>query len=194
MSLFKTIKTSLGIEIERPPYEVLRKIGDNMEIRKYQRAKWVCTKEKDVAERILNHNGTMFNRLFRYISGDNESHQKIAMTSPVTFDYKNLNTDIIKPDSNCEMEMRFYVPQEFQNNPPKPTGNAFIVEDPEMTVACITFGGYASMNDYMNYRDILMRQLGEEAEQYDCNNIITAGYDPPFKPINRRNEVWLKKL
>jgi len=190
----KTIKAAFGIEIERPPYEVVRKLGDNMEIRKYPATKWVCTKEKDVAEQLLTHSGTMFNRLFRYISGDNERQQKIAMTSPVTYDYNNLSGGKIKHDSNCEIEMRFYVPKEFQNNTPKPTGNATIIENPEMTVACIKFGGYASFNDYMKNRDILIQELGEEAKQYDCNNIMTAGYDPPFKPINRCNEVWLKKL
>lgn len=36
MSFFKSIKKSLGIEIERPPYEVLQKLDDNIEIRKYE--------------------------------------------------------------------------------------------------------------------------------------------------------------
>ena len=41
MSFFKTVKTALGIEIERPPYELIKKIGDNIEIRKYAPSKWV---------------------------------------------------------------------------------------------------------------------------------------------------------
>ena len=36
MSFFKSIKKSLGIEIERPPYEILQKLDDNIEIRKYE--------------------------------------------------------------------------------------------------------------------------------------------------------------
>jgi hypothetical protein len=35
MSFFKTFKNVLGIEIERPPYEVLEKLDENIEIRKY---------------------------------------------------------------------------------------------------------------------------------------------------------------
>lgn len=41
MSFFKTVKNALGIEIERPPYELIKKIGDNIEIRKYAPSKWV---------------------------------------------------------------------------------------------------------------------------------------------------------
>ena len=36
MSFFKSIKKTLGIEIERPSYEVLQKLDDHIEIRKYE--------------------------------------------------------------------------------------------------------------------------------------------------------------
>jgi len=37
-------------------------------------------------------------------------------------------------------------------------------------------------------------KLGDEAKNYDCVHMMTAGYDPPFKVVNRRNEVWLRKI
>ncbi len=40
----------------------------------------------------------------------------------------------------------------------------------------------------------LSGKLGEEAKNYDCVHMLTAGYDPPFKVVNRRNEVWLRKI
>jgi len=43
-------------------------------------------------------------------------------------------------------------------------------------------------------RDELIKRLGESASNFDCVNFMTAGYDPPFKPIGRVNEVWLRKI
>jgi hypothetical protein len=49
--------------------------------------------------------------------------------------------------------MKFYVPQSNQLNTPNPTGGqVYIQKEPEMTVAVIKFGGFASMDDYMYYR------------------------------------------
>ena len=194
MSFIKSIKNVFGIEIERPPYELLKKIEDNIEIRKYAPSKWVCTKSSGEAVAISNYSSSMFGKLFKYISGQNATGQKIAMTSPVTVDYKNATSDKITPVSNVQMVMRFYVPHDQQADTPTPTGEAYIAEDPEMTVAVIKFGGYATTNEYIQYRDILIKSLQDEAAAYDCVNIITAGYDPPFKPIGRTNEVWLRKI
>jgi hypothetical protein len=196
MSFLKTLGQVLGISsfIEQPPYEVVEKLDINVEIRKYAPSKWVCTKVKTDAKDMQSYSNPMFGTLFRYISGNNEANQKIAMTSPVTFDMKNKDSDLIENQSKVEVAMRFYVPKEFQEKTPLPTNDAYLTEDPEMTVAVITFGGYASMNDYYKHRDLLIEKLGNEASKYDCVNMMLAGYDPPFKPIGRTNEVWLKKI
>jgi hypothetical protein len=60
-------------------------------------------------------------------------------------------------------------------------------------VAVARFGGYASMDDYIKYRDNLVKALGTDSKEYDIVNMISAGYDAPFKAFFRRNEVWLKK-
>ncbi len=94
------------------------------------------------------------------------------MTSPVTFDYQNSNTEKINPDSECKLAMRFYVPNKFHENPPLPTNDAYIEENPEMIAAVIRFGGYASMNDYIAQRDLLINRLGSQAQNYDCVNMM----------------------
>ena len=40
----------------------------------------------------------------------------------------------------------------------------------------------------------LIKKLGSDAINYDTENMITAGYNAPFDPFNRVNEVWLKKM
>ncbi len=195
MSFFKTAKNLLGIEIERPPYTVIESIDEVTEIRKYAKTKWVCTSTIGIANDLQSKNSSnMFGKLFKYISGENEQEKKISMTSPVTFDYQSSEADRMKKSSDVKLAMRFYVPSEFYDSPPQPKGDVYIEEDPEMQVAVIRFGGYAKMDDYMTQRDLLISKLGDRAVEYDCVNMMAAGYDPPFKPIGRTNEVWLKKL
>lgn len=193
MSFFKTVKNALGIEIERPTYEIIKTLGDNMEIRKYAATKWVSTSMEGEADHYKSdYQSKMFYRLFNYISGENQNHEKISMTSPVTVAYNS--NDTIKPTSQVKMTMGFFVPVEKQGGTPVPTSSdTFLREEPEMTVAVIKFGGYPTTDDYLKQRDLLIKALGEEAKNYDTVNMMTAGYDPPFKPINRTNEVWLKK-
>lgn len=194
MSFFKSVKNALGIEIERPNYEVIKTLGDNIEIRKYPPTKWVSTSMEGEADHYKSdYQSKMFYRLFNYISGENQNHEKISMTSPVTVAYNSNNT--IEPTSQVKMTMGFFVPVEKQEKAPIPSSSdTFLRDEPEMIVAVIKFGGYASTDDYLKHRDLLMKALGDEVKNYDTVNMMTAGYDPPFKPINRTNEIWLKKI
>jgi hypothetical protein len=139
-------------------------------------------------------NNNMFWTLFGYIGGENDQKKKIEMTAPVTTVFKSSDSRAISMTSNALMTMRFYVPKSNQANTPNPTGNAFLQDEPEAQYATIRFGGWASMNDNLSYRDKLIKALGADASKYDTVNFITAGYDSPFNFIGRRNEVWLKQL
>jgi hypothetical protein len=66
------------IGLETPDYRVVEKDGA-FEIREYPTMLVVSTP----MENPDPQEGTSFMRLFRYISGDNEGEQKIAMTTPV---------------------------------------------------------------------------------------------------------------
>ena len=180
--------------LEVPNYEVLEKLASNIEIRKYEETKWVATSAEGDAKDSRTYSSTMFNKLFNYISGQNSDNKKIEMTAPVTTIYNNKENSLITPESRVHMSMRFYVPREFHDNTPQPTGDAYLETDSEMVVASIQFGGYATMDDNLRYRDLLIEALGAEASKYDTVNIITAGYDSPYKPIRRRNEVWLRRI
>jgi hypothetical protein len=91
--------------------------------------------------------------------------------------YKNNQNDpVFTKATNCDMEMRFLVPKEFQKNTPLPAKDAYLKEEPEMIAAVAKFGGYASPDDYIKYRDLLVEKLGDEAKNYDTVNLMTAGY------------------
>lgn len=109
-------------------------------------------------------------------------------------EYKSSQKEPINQNSSCQVSMKFFVPQSKQNNTPQPTGDAYVTKEQEMVVAVIRFGGFASLKDYIHYRDILINRLGEEAKHFDTVNMITAGHDAPFKQHGRTNEVWLRKI
>jgi hypothetical protein len=188
---------TLGLNIEQPPYELLATLNDHVEIRKYMASKWVSASVVGEAHDFSSERSTLFRKLFKYISGRNDEEKKIPMTSPVLMNYSPSEPNqLIDPNTKCAMSMGFYVPKENQDKTPNPTGDAqmYVKSEPEMIVAVARFGGYASLNDYLNYRDEIIKLLGNEAQNYDCINMMTAGYDPPFKPIYRTNEVWLRKI
>ena len=159
-------------------------------------SKWACAiTDGQAGDYRTNLSGRMFNKLFRYISGENNYSQEISMTSPVMVDYKSYNNkNIDSTKSLCKMQMCFYLPKQFHNNSPNPLGeNMCITDEPEMTVACIRYNGYTDFNKMIDYKNILVESLGDAAQLFDCKNLITAGYNAPFDPV-QTHEVWLRKI
>ena len=56
------------------------------------------------------------------------------------------------------------------------------------------FGGYLTDEILVKEaRDLAELLKASNETGVDYSNYYFAGYDPPFKPINRRNEVWFIK-
>ncbi|XP_022253598.1 heme-binding protein 1-like [Limulus polyphemus] len=55
-----------------------------------------------------------------------------------------------------------------------------------------TFGGFAKDADWKKEFEYLKSKL-ENPEEADLSSFCRAGFDPPFKPFGRRNEVWVFK-
>lgn len=156
MSFFKLVKNSMGYDLESPNYTVMAKIDEFCELRKYTKGKWVCTSQKGQAEMIFQNSDALSEKLITYISGVNAEERKVALTTPVTFDYIIANAEKFCPTSVCTMALRFYIPQSEQL-PPKPNDQTVYIEDnPEMICAVIRFSGYATIQDYITQRDILI--------------------------------------
>ena len=67
--------------------------------------------------------------LFKYITGANEANINIDMTTPVSTKWHKLE------DKKTMMEECFYISEEHQANPPKPSDpEVYLVKRPEMTV------------------------------------------------------------
>ena len=170
--LILTYSTSMAYD--EPNYEVVKK-NEIYEIRKYS--------DRLAVETINSGTENNFRKLFNYISGRNEDNEKIKMTTPVTQFEKDGN-----------MSMQFYLPSNFnQKNVPKPTKeNVKIVNIEGGYYAVIGYSGRANDKNFINHKDILLKEL-------KINNInvlspaIRATYDSPFTlPMNRRNEAMFK--
>jgi len=117
--------------IEMYPYTVLKKYG-TFEIRNYEASLFTSVKMATNDYKKASRKG--FSTLAGYIFGGNETNEKIAMTSPVAMSLDD------------SMMMMFMVPRKMTADMlPKPNDEEIqFRQEPQKTVAAISFGGWAS--------------------------------------------------
>ncbi len=159
---------------EEADYEVVVK-NEIYEIRKYS--------DRLAVETMSSGTDSNFRKLFNYISGRNDTKEKIKMTTPVT-----------QVEKNGNMSMQFYLPSKFNyENAPNPSKeDVKIINIEGGYYAVLRYSGRASDRNFIKYKEILEKELQK-------NNIsivsppIRATYDSPFTlPMNRRNEAMFK--
>ncbi len=159
---------------EEANYEVVTK-NEVYEIRKYS--------DRLAVETMTSGIDSNFRKLFNYISGRNDTQEKIKMTTPVT-----------QVEKNGNMSMQFYLPSKFNlENAPNPSRNDIkIINIEGGYYAVLRYSGRASDRNFYKHKEILEKELQK-------NNIsiisppIRATYDSPFTlPMNRRNEAMFK--
>lgn len=172
--------------LEGPAFTTESNSTSGYEVRRYPRSFWTAT---TVTGKDMDKAGSeAFMRLFRYISGDNELKQKIPMTVPV------LASVIPGQGPFCEENFtyHFYLPAEFQSNPPKP--NDPRVENvvlPPLTVAVASYDGWSNEQKVITHGRDLFQELTDANVKFNSEMFHTAGYDSPFRLIDRHNEVWV---
>nr|CAB3252420.1 heme-binding protein 2-like [Phallusia mammillata] len=177
-----------GIELERPPYKLAtnQPKDRSYEVREYAAANWTSTQMDSASSK----SSEAFMRLFKYIQGRNAAGATIDMTAPVT-------THIAPGPTIFDMKrtMSFYIPQDFQADPPAPTDTEVYIEERQpMTAYVRSFPGWASetenwVNVYKLFED--MKRNGVDEDTVDLTSFYTAGYNSPMRFIKRHNEVWL---
>jgi len=165
---------------ESAEYTVLEADG-SFEIRQYPDLMLAST-----GMRLQSQGGDgSFMRLFGYISGGNETEEKVAMTTPV---FMEGNRD----ESNGQMA--FVIPQNVVSaGVPDPTAADVQIREREGgRFAVIRFSGKINAETSAAAEKSLRKWIeqkgltGEDAME-------TAGYDPPFTPgLLRRNEVLIR--
>ena len=161
-------------ETEKQKYTVVRQEKE-FEIRFYPSAILATVYSDAKTYRELAYPG--FSKLAGYIFGGNETDTKISMTSPVHMDMNEASMSFVMPSAWTEESL------------PAPDDPAVKLErTDDVYVAAIRFGGYASDRDIVKYSEKLKSLLSEKGIGW-YGNFRYLGYNPPFQPFGRRNEI-----
>lgn len=160
---------------ETPEYQVLEKDGD-IELRRYETYYTAAVEQDGLSQ------DSGFNQIFDYISGNNATQEKIAMTVPV-----------INAMKGEKITTEFVMPRKYSlENLPRPNNpNIELKKTAGRITASVSFSGTVHEKEVRKYERILSEWLAKK-------NLKTSGefrlarYNSPFSvPFLRRNEVLI---
>uniref|UniRef100_S4RZK6 Heme-binding protein 1 n=1 Tax=Petromyzon marinus TaxID=7757 RepID=S4RZK6_PETMA len=154
--------------------------------RAYEATRWVMTRVEGKPYERAVVDGFMI--LFRYIGGYNRGGVRVPMTAPVLC---HVTPKGARAEHN--LTVSFFVPPG-SGEPPAPSDpRVEFTSLPAMTAFVSSFDGYAMERDWLHQSQLLAKALDDAKLPYQLGSFHSAGYDPPFRPINRHNEVWIMK-
>ena len=130
-------------------------------------------------------NDGSFMRLFRYISGANDTEQKVAMTTPVFMETET---------GNKKSQMAFVLPQKVaEKRVPEPSNEKVQIQKRVGgRFAVIRFKGRINSQSVAKAEESLRKWMKNKG-LIGIGDIESAGYDPPWTPGPlRRNEVLIR--
>jgi len=186
-------------ELDCPEFKTVRKIkvknddGDDVTIeeRCYPQTNWVKT-SMDGKKDDMSYS-PMFRKLFKYITGENVEKAKIEMTAPVLVSVKDMNDD-----ETSHASMGFFIPPAEAASAPAPTRDDVTVgQMSPMCVYVLSYGGWQmSLNSKFRGKVDELKANLKKAGIEDIDESagpMFAGYDSPWRLLNRHNEVMLLK-
>jgi hypothetical protein len=181
------------VGIEKAKYSVLETKG-KIEVRMYEPS---IVAETAVDASFDEAGDTAFGRLFGYISGENRTQHKIAMTAPVNqepaFEKIAMTTPVSQQRAGGRYVVSFLMPSEYtMETLPEPTDPAVELRRvPQRRMAAIRYSGGWSKERYEKNLARLEAFIQDERLE-PTGEPIFARYDPPFQlPFFRRNEVLI---
>jgi len=190
------LASSDAMAIEEPSFRVLEKDGA-FELREYAPH---LVAETRVDASFTDAGNAAFQRLFRYISGDNVTQQKIAMTAPVTQSLRKapgekiaMTAPVTQVAAGNAYTVAFIVPAKYSlDTVPQP-------RDPRVEIRAVSaqlvaswrYSGRWTESNYQESEARLRHQMAER-DLEAIGEPILARYNPPFMPsFLRRNEVLI---
>jgi len=179
--------------IEEASYVVLKSEG-KFEVREY--APHVLA-ETLVDGDLESAGSRAFQKLFRYISGDNVSRTKVAMTAPVSQKPAGEKIQMTAPVGQQRVEeqwaVSFMMPKSYTlNSLPQPKDPSVVLRQvPAQKMAVVRYSGTWSEKNYSGQKSELeswMRKIGLTRSGSE----MWARYNAPFTPwFLRRNEILI---
>jgi effector-binding domain-containing protein len=178
---------------EEAKYTVVKK-DDSFEIRDY--APHVLA-EIIVEGELENAGSKAFNSLFRYISGDNHSHNKVAMTAPVSQQPVSQKINMTAPVGQQRVDdkwaVSFMMPDSYtlETLPVPDNSNVTLRQVPARRIAAVRYSGFWSEKSYLQYKSQLETWINKN-KLLIVGDAVWARYDAPFTPwFLRRNEILI---
>jgi effector-binding domain-containing protein len=176
---------------EEAEYTVVLKDQD-FEVRDYEPH---ILAETTVDGKFSNAGNKAFGRLFKYISGDNRSQQKIEMTAPVAQEAESEKIDMTSPvgqtRENDSWVVSFMMPAFYtMDTVPQPINPAITLRQvPAQRMAVVRYSGTWSEKGYQNNKNELNAWIAKNGFRV-MGEPVWARYNAPFMPwFLRRNEV-----
>lgn len=167
-------------------YQVVRALGP-VEVRKYPQIILATVSDAN--------DDTAFSILFRYISGDNEVGERMAMTAPVVSQSVSWERiEMTSPVISDRSSFSFALPGKYDmRTAPRPLDPRIrIVGVPSRLVAALRFSGRAYAREVMVREGELLRVLKENGISARGSPFLMR-YNSPFAPgFLRRNEVGVE--
>jgi hypothetical protein len=181
--------------IEEPGFRVLAQDGA-FELREYSA---YVVAETRVEASFTSAGNTAFQRLFRYINGNNTRQQTIAMTAPVTQSRGGkgekiaMTAPVSQVADGAAYRVAFTLPSTYTlATAPRPLDPAIeIREIPARLIACWRYSGRWTEANYRDSEQQLRATIKARGLEVRGEPIL-ARYNPPFTPwFLRRNEVLI---
>jgi effector-binding domain-containing protein len=179
--------------IEEAAYTLVTK-DDIFEIRDYA--------PHIVAEVVVEGNleeagNKAFNSLFRYISGDNRSRNKLAMTAPVSQVPLGQKIDMTAPleqrrvDNKWAVSFMMPVSYTLESLPEPDDPKVKLRQIPARRIAIVRYSGFWSEKVYLRYKLELESWIQKNGLTIE-GDPVWARYNPPFTLwFIRRNEILI---
>jgi hypothetical protein len=182
-----------AMAIEEAKYKVVEK-DNKFEIRDY--APHILA-ETFVEGDLEEAGNKAFNRLFRYISGDNRSRIKVAMTAPVSQQPMGEKIKMTAPVGQRRVQEKwavsFMMPASYtlKTLPEPEDPNITLRQVPARRMASVRYSGFWSEKRYLKYKSELLSWIQERGLTI-VGDPIWARYNPPFTLwFLRRNEILI---
>ena len=182
-----------AMAIEEAKYEVIKK-DNKFEVRDY--APHVLA--ETVVEGDLEGAGNKaFSRLFGYISGENRSRDKVAMTAPVSQQPMGDKIKMTAPVGQQRLKeswvVSFMMPGSYtlETLPEPADPKVTLRQVPARRMAAVRYSGFWSEKGYIRHKSELESWIHEIGLTI-VGDPIWARYNPPFMPwFLRRNEILI---
>ena len=181
--------------IEEPAYDVVQKLGERVEIRRY--AAYVVA-EVLIAGPADEAGNRAFPILAGYIFGKNKGERKFAMTAPVTQTSTPATFAMTAPVTQSAADggtlVRFVLPKEVTlATAPEPIDERVTLREVAThTLAAIRYSGFWSQANDAEQLEQLSAAL-RAAKLTWAGEPVLARFNAPWTPwFLRRNELWLK--